>query len=811
MPEAGPPAAELYGFWGKAQEGWHLLPYHSLDVAACAVILLRENKRLAECLGHLTGLEREPLERLLGWAAALHDLGKFSPGFQWKVPEVAQALGAPPSEIRDDVRHDSLGWGLWFDHLERQLVAVESRPVARLLLGCATGHHGRPPSRMPGGRPLRSRLHFDARSIAAAENWATWATRFFEPEFCRIDRSRLARATWWLAGLVTLADWLGSSIAWFPYRGDPIDLAEYYAVALAQARRAVDESGLARRRTMRGFADLFPGYRPSPLQQAVIEAPVDGQRLLVIEEATGGGKTEAALAAVGGDAFFFGLPTMATANAGWRRLESVGGQQALLHAKNWLLPDAMQRASAWITDSNRRAMLSTIGVGTIDQALLGVLLTRFSTLRLTGLAGRSLIIDEVHAYDPYMTEILLRLVEMHARAGGSVVLLSATMPVALRARYVEAWSRGAGIDARDASASAFPMLTQVDRGGTRHEAVASYREQHVTVVRASSTAEVIARLSAAADAGRCAVWIRNTVREAIEAFDILAQAGCKVELFHARFAAGHRQAIEDRVLERSGKSSTAEQRAGRILVATQVVEQSLDLDFDLMVSDLAPIDLVIQRVGRLHRHARGERGTPTLVLHAPIWSDDPQVDWISAWSSGTAAVYPDHGQLWRTMHALGGGFALPKDARRLVEAVYGDSARPLPPGISEVALRAAARRQNMMLRAMKNVVSLTAPYGDDGTPLWDDNENAPTRLGQVSREWVLCEGDEPVCGDAARSVISLSAFRIASAPEARVRVGAWQSTLRLQAGVSTVTDAAGRDRVVRYDKVRGLSWDSHGT
>ena len=799
---------DLYGFWGKAQGGWHLLPYHSLDVAACAVTLLRENARIGESLGHLTGLEREPLERLLGWTSALHDLGKFSPAFQWKVPEIASALGATACTVRNDIRHDSLGWGLWHEHFERQQVAAEWRPVARLLVGCATGHHGRPPSRMPNGRPLRARLLFDARGTAAAEAWTEWSTYFFEPKFESVDRASLARATWWIAGLVTLADWLGSSIDWFPYRGDRIDLAEYHEIALTQARLAVRESGLAHARTVRTFSDLFPDFTPSPLQQAVIDVPKTGQRLLIIEEATGGGKTEAALAAVGGDAFFFGLPTMATANAGWHRMEAVGGQQALLHAKNWLLPDAMHRAAGWLTDSNRKAMLSSIGIGTIDQAMLAVLLTRFSTLRLAGLAGRSLIIDEVHAYAPYMTEILLRLVELHARAGGSVALLSATMPIAVRTRYVEAWSRGAGMNSAACESKDFPLLTCVDAAGLREQSVTSYRSQHIDVERSHSIDDVTDRLRAAAATGRCAVWIRNTVREAVDAFDRLQAAGCSVDIFHARFAAGHRQEIEDRVLGCFGKASGPAQRAGRILVATQVVEQSLDLDFDLMVCDLAPIDLVIQRAGRLHRHARGDRGVPKLVLHAPFWSDDPPGDWLSAWSSGTTAVYPDHGQLWRTMRVLGSGFDLPSDARRLIEAVYGSSAIPVPPGIAEVAARVEAKRQEMMRKAMKNVISLTAPYGDDGTPLWEDNENAPTRLGQVSREWVLCEGDEPVCGDAARSVISLPAFRVASAPEARVLVGSWQKTMKLSAGTATVLDAGGKALFVRYDAVRGLMWKS---
>src|SRR5262249_37715624 len=146
-----------------------------------------------------------------------------------------------------------------------------------------------------------------------------------------------------------------------------------------------------------------------------------------------------------------------------------------------------------------------------------------------------------------------------------------------------------------------------------------------------------------------------------------------------------------------------------------------DLDFDLVTTDLAPVDLIIQRAGRLHRHSRGERGMPTLVLHTPQWTEDPAPDWVSRWSAGTALVYPDHGRLWLTARLLGDGFSLPSDTRRLVEGVYGTVAMTSIPTALAKASQAAMRRQlSNALQGARNAIKTTDGYSADGFPDWDD-------------------------------------------------------------------------------------------
>lgn len=402
------------------------------------------------------------------------------------------------------------------------------------------------------------------------------------------------------------------------------------AITQAQADKAVEESGLGYASCHhRPFAELFPAYTPTPVQRVVDRLPQDEPSLLVIEDMTGSGKTEAALVA-SGDHFYFGLPTMATANGLWARVsaaDTLQGYRTLVHGNRWLVPEAMERATAWLNDSTRRALLSQIGVGTIDQAVLAVLYARHATLRLVGLADKTLIVDEVRAYDEYQRAVLCVLIELQARIGGSVVLLSATLPQAHRSEHAEAWARGREIDTVTLEATGYPLITHITNGGAEETPVQASARRDVRIEEESEFDTVVRRVVAAAQAGQCICWVRNTVNDAIEAWEALQEQLEDVDLFHARFTVGDRQVIEQRVLQNFGKESTEEERRGKVLVATQVVEQSLDLDFDLMISDIAPIDLLIQRAGRLHRHQRGDRGEPVLVVHAPLFSDEPKAGW----------------------------------------------------------------------------------------------------------------------------------------------------------------------------------------
>jgi CRISPR-associated endonuclease/helicase Cas3 len=257
--------------------------------------------------------------------------------------------------------------------------------------------------------------------------------------------------------------------------------------------------------------------------------------------------------------------------------------------------------------------------------------------------------------------------------------------------------------------------------------------RRVSVERVADTAAAIAEIAAAARAGAAVAWVRNAVDDAIEALEAVRAEGLEPTLFHARFAMGDRQDIERDVLTRFGHASPPEQRTGRVLVATQVVEQSLDLDFDLLVTDLAPADLLIQRAGRLWRHQRDERPVPgpRLLLLAPDPIDDPPADWLGAELRRTGFVYGDRALLWRSARVLlqTGRIETPDGIRVLVETAYDcDASDAIPPGLSASAVRAEGTDIAAAGIARQNLLKLHRPYERD-TGLWDPDVRTPTRLG----------------------------------------------------------------------------------
>lgn len=737
----------------------------------------------------------DEVAKLIGWAACIHDIGKLSPAFQRQTVGtslIADKLGVGTVKFAYDVRHDSLGWALWQGVAQTVWANSSHKPqfprAANSLVRCATGHHGKPPSLLGQGTRIDVSAYFNPADIDAAVSWSRWATEYFRPVTPK--QASVDKASWWIAGVITLADWIGSDTEWFPYRELAVLPEQYLATALVQADLAITKSGVAQDQMRRSYTELFPSYSPTPVQQAVIDLNIASDRyLLVIEETTGGGKTEAALTAAGGSNFYFGLPTMATTNGLWQRVGELDGQQTLIHGKRWMMPASMDRATAWLNDSSRKALMADIGVGTIDQAMIAVMFARYGVLRLAGLAGKTLIIDELHAYDTYMKRILEVLLEMHARAGGSAILLSATLPLGHRNDYAQAWCQGAGISPPELKKSAFPLITFVSANGQtcENDRVSSRYEadnpsgRRVDIEHYNDIDSVINRIVAELQTGKCVTWIRNTVGEAIEGYHALYARGVSVELFHSRFVTGDRARIEADVLARFGKESTADQRKGRVLVATQVIEQSLDLDFDIMVTDLCPVDLLIQRAGRLHRHSRGDRGTAKLLVYAPPLSNDPEPNWVKNWSRGTGFVYQDHSKLWLSLKIIGNGFTMPADARRLVEGVYGEPAYPVPIGLAKSALEYAGREIARSSTGIAASINPALPYQTEGAPTWDDTQ-APTRLGERSVEYVLCESGVPVTGDVNTSTVQVRASLFTGAPLAQIDVGKYRIAIDLLNG-----------------------------
>ena len=671
--------ATYYDYWGKAHgdspEAWHRLVYHMLDAGAVCQVFLAHDRTIIRSIARSSGLAEQRVRGFLPFLVALHDLGKFAESFQDLRLDLVTALHGPRTASPYAIRHDRMGYLFWSDVLSRRswedawsLARVDDasdwdfevyRDALDPWFRAATGHHGVPPG-ISAVRPASQ--SFSARACTAALELVRDLMALFGPETLVFSDAYSAEpalnsSAWSVAGLAVLCDWIGSNQKWFAYCSDIVPLQDYWQRSLERAEHAVRESGVLpiRASSNPGMAGLFPDFSPSPLQTCVEEMPLgDGPQLVIAEEITGSGKTEAALILAQrlihdgrADGIYIGLPTMATANAMHGRLRKMHqrlfdeGQTAsivLTHSARHLDDAASDHCTVWLADHRKKALLSQVGVGTIDQALLCVLPAKHNVLRLLGLQRSVLIVDEVHAYDTYMSRILERLLEFHAALGGSAILLSATLPQAMRQRYVAAFSKGLGRRSDRVTLDAYPLLTQLGSGGLAETALetrsGSQRRLNVEFLETADAAhETIER---AVRDGRSACWIRNSVNDAIEAYEAIAQrlGDDVVTLFHARFMMGDRQAIESDVMRRFGPESGHAERAGRAVIATQVVEQSLDLDFDVMVTDLAPIDLLIQRAGRLHRHSRTEQGdrtdgtdgraAPVLQILAPAWSDEPE-------------------------------------------------------------------------------------------------------------------------------------------------------------------------------------------
>jgi len=692
-------------FWGKAHPAqnstgpqWHPAAYHMLDVAAVFDALFP----------YYMSDEDAWLRPYLTFLVALHDIGKFTQSFQFQAASVPGAW--PNADPPRTARHDTLGFHILaetfmkdFPRLTHKMKFFTLKPLIR----AATGHHGKPPKEGTEFRP-NSMKEFCPKCKSHASDLLNDFKNLLLVGFqCRdIDNNLsnlVANLSWIFAGMVNLADWIGSSTEWFPYHVPNMSVADYWTYAQGQATKAIHEVGLvpAHSADRTSFENLF-GFSPSPVQAwcDTVGFPW-GPKLFIIEDETGNGKTEAALTIAhriisSGEAtgFYCALPTMATANAmydrcikNYRKFFIGTASLALMHGRDWSnevfcasilegigdIDDAKDpddeptgaSCAAWIASDKRTRFLAEAGVGTIDQALLGVMPSKFAMLRLLGLSKHVLIIDEAHAYDNYMMEIIKKLIFFHSRMGGTTVVLSATLPMSMRKDIASAYADGCAGAKPNLISRGYPLATLISKDGAleEHDALMTgpkrkRAKDFAKVKIISSFSEAIDEIVSAAQDGQAVGWVRNTVKDAVAAFDILNKRGCDVVLFHSRFTVSDRAEIESRVLRLVGKDGDPALRTGKIIIATQVIEQSLDIDFDLMVSDLAPLDLLFQRVGREWRHTYHDRRNMTearFIILSPVPVADPPENWLSGMDddqlslSTTKWVYGNISLLWRSV------------------------------------------------------------------------------------------------------------------------------------------------------------------
>nr|PPQ62204.1 CRISPR-associated helicase/endonuclease Cas3 [Streptomyces sp. QL37] len=720
-----------------------------------------------EAVGGALGLSVVEARTVVSFWAGLHDIGKITPPFQAQVPDCYRPVrddpayvSAPGAEDEKDFRHEIAShWALYqlFEEAgypggERLLHKSVSHQVAQLL----GGHHGLFGEVLKAKKAARAG---DYNPGLGKHGWAGQRRVHFEEVRRAMGAFAVPRCglpaglAVVVSGLVVVADWLASQTSTIEQRipapgwsGTAAEVHAHWRAAVKAAPELVRAARLGRARFSTGeFGEMFP-FAPNSLQRDLAEhlPALVGDRgpgLVLVTAPTGDGKTEAALfaasllgRAAGARGVYFALPTMGTADAMLPRVEAfaaaaLSGERALmlLHSMAWLskprsadkaaMPDAPAgersvstdagtavEADAWLWGP-RRGLLAPLGVGTIDQALSAVLPLRYNALRLFGLSDKVFVVDEAHAYGPWMHQLLLRLLEWLGAMGAPVVLLSATLTGRSAGSLVDAYRRGAGFREPSKVVPRYPgwlFASGVSGEVSAARGTASNRARTLKVIRRpvewdtpdpadapvraggrrAALREVLAPVAAQGGTALvCCTTVaeaQQTYRDVCAAFPELAARSGGVRLLHSRYPADVRAAITaqcENAYGKPGKESVAV-RPGSVLVATQVVEQSLDFDFDLVVSDLAPLAQLLQRAGRGRRHQRGPLGRPRwaaaedepeLVVLDPLATLDGSVP--RSWGT----VY-DAGLLVRTSQIMDryapGGIAVPGDVQRLVDEVY---------------------------------------------------------------------------------------------------------------------------------------------
>jgi CRISPR-associated endonuclease/helicase Cas3 len=653
-------SAEPWGKFVQATGSSHHLAHHCADVAACFINIARISvfrSRLEIAAGR--PLSEVDIERL-GVLVFMHDAGKLHPGFQSKgwppncwtagpfghvregleiflAQEASHGVSAAKSLCIDDLAH----WG-----------------VGQSLLRAVISHHGRPvgepraPSQVK--RYWRSVHDYDPdRSAAvlgdAAKTW--FPAAFGSVQSPLPDRPQFDHL---MCGLTALADWIGSDADKFKFVGRYEN--SYLETAQRRAARSIEAIGLdtrkqrAERSAPASFREVSGHEFPNPQQRVIGHTDINAQ-LVILEAETGSGKTESALLryiqlfeAGHVDGLYFAVPTRAAAAQLHRRVDraakrlfatadpqvvlAVPGYMRAGSAEGQKLPhwsvrwddDADTKASddkiaaRWAAEHSTRYLAAQIAVGTVDQAMLGALKVKHAHLRTSSLSRSLLVIDEVHASDRFMTAIQKRLLDEHLSIGGYAMLMSATLGSSARTLWLSGTSPTR--DSFDqAVARPYPAIwTNLWSTPKCPDEQQPQQKQVAMQVLATMAPEVTAAQALdAARSGARVLVIRNTVKRANETLlglekllepddsNLLFRVGDVAAVHHSRFAPQDRQLL-DKAAEAALAPDKNRALAGRIIIGSQTLEQSLDIDADILITDLCPVDVLLQRIGRLHRH-----------------------------------------------------------------------------------------------------------------------------------------------------------------------------------------------------------------
>jgi CRISPR-associated endonuclease/helicase Cas3 len=570
--------------------------------------------------------------------AAVHDVGKWSPGFLQKCPlwleqeNLALVAGRQAWDAQQHIRHE--------EHSQDSIqLLLQSRGMkqsaAKVWAMVAGAHHGKMhvPENYGNGEVIAfiDEWHFQRHKIIEA------LEQEFNYQLPSTDIDKYDPVIPWLMGLTSVADWIGSDETYFP-----VDKGLETEKGKQSAFLAVESIGLEKLkiRDELSFNDIF-GFSPNHLQTKALSV-IKEPGLYVIEAPMGLGKTEAALAcayellkADKATGFYFALPTQLTSNRIHLRVKDFVNKISdapenirLAHANAWLEEDYYQPRAVktllknrngdatvsrdWFA-SSKRALLANFGVGTIDQALMSVVAVKHFFVRRFALSGKVIIIDEVHSYDYFTGTLVKCLCDELLKLGCTIIILSATLLPKIRNNLI-------GVDDNELAVEAYPLITgKTTTGSIIKPQVTAAPKRPLVKRQFKKLDSLIEDAVNAARKGARVLWVCNTVNSAQQIFEQLPKNGDCFEsgLMHSRYPHFRRQQQEGYWMERLGKKG--QQKGGSILVSTQIVEQSVDIDADILISELAPMDMLLQRIGRLWRHLDVRPAENRPVIQPEIW------------------------------------------------------------------------------------------------------------------------------------------------------------------------------------------------
>ncbi|MEI6057148.1 MAG: CRISPR-associated helicase Cas3', partial [Lentisphaerota bacterium] len=687
---------------------------HSTNVAEVA-------KRLVEVYPNLQSLK--DLGVIL---AAIHDVGKISPGFQKKYFSNFWQNKVSPFPEGSEENHAEISEAAIRCFLNELCDNSPSAEIAGI-------HHGR-----------RVNPQDKNSGIYGGTQWSEERQRFLQGISEKLgaipDKGKFENLKSFipvLAGLVSVSDWIGSDENYFASNCNSAESAQKAVKGCSFAKVELKKN--------LSFEGIF-GFSPRKTQEDFINI-VDAPGVYVLESSTGSGKTEAALYSAyklisegKNSGCYFALPTKLTSDKIHERVQKFVNAICidripvmLAHGSAWLNDEYTEMlksgsvefsaGGAWF-NPKKRTLLAPFGVGTVDQALMSVMNVKHFFVRAFGLAGKVVILDEVHSYDMYTGTILDKLVEYLVQIRCTVIILSATLTSERKRKF---------INLENKEPKAYPLISY--RKDAKCEVIGSEvqadKEVKISFDYSCQINEIAKLAVAKAEKGQSVLWINNTVATAQNTYKLvknLAHEGTfRIGLLHSKFTVQRRRKLESLWMKKLGKEG--KRRKGCILISTQVVEQSVDIDADFMITELAPADMLIQRMGRLWRHDisnRKAKSPEVLITAGNLYQANTKETLIDALGKNNSMVYHPF-VLWRTWMILKEKqiIKLPSELKNILESVYLDLSDDEPDYIKELYNELLAKKERLGLMANASLSDTSLPIMDD------DEEKALTRYSDI--------------------------------------------------------------------------------